>query len=232
MRRSGIIIFVIVLCILAANEYSFALEEKTADGTIVHGSSNLKLVDNFVEDVVSLLPLEMIQALEPHLETMLKEADFKVREDYWKRKEISQNEFKERLELITIWDSSKLASQLGSSVKHIFEIALRPNGGDVMGEGLKKNLREVPNRWRNEKYVVNYPGYKGQSIDAILVSLYEMKKHSKNNLYPNLVITTADLWSAVWQKGGGKSQTVTKTFVRKPADFDFRKSTGPTIQRR
>lgn len=228
MRRCGIIIVVIVLCIVTANEKSFALEEKTINGSIVHDSSNPKLVYNFVEDVVSLLPPEMVQALEPNLETMLKEADFNVRDDFWRRKVISQNAFKERLESILINNDNELASQLGSSVKHIFEIALHPNSYDALGDGLKKNLKEVPNRWKNEKYVVEYLGYKGQSIDAILVSLYEMKKLSKNSLYPKLVTTTADLWSAIWQKGGGNTQLVTKTFVRKPPYFDIKKNTGPS----
>ncbi len=228
MSRCGISIVVIVMCIVTMNEYSFALEEKTINGSIVHDSSNLKLVNNFVEDVVSLLPPEMIQMLEPHLDKLLQEADFKIRDDYWKRKVISQNVFKERLESISIKDDAELASQLGSSVKHIFEIALHPNGNDVMGEGLKKNLKEVPNKWKNEKYVVNYLGYKGQSIDAILATLYEMKKYNKNSLYPNLVTTTADLWSAIWQKGGGNTQLVTKTFVRKPPYFDIKKNAGPS----
>lgn len=226
MRRCGIIIVVIVLCIVTANEKSFALEEKTINGSIVHDSSNPKLVYNFVEDVVSLLPPEMVQALEPNLETMLKEADFNVRDDFWRRKVISQNAFKERLESILINNDTELASQLGSSVKHIFEIALHPNSYDALGDGLKKNLKEVPNRWKNEKYVVEYLGYKGQSINAILASLYEMKKLSKNSLYPKLVTTTADLWCAIWQKGGGNTQLVTKTFVRKPPYFDIKKNAG------
>ena len=125
--------------------------------------------------------------------------------------------------MISIKDSYELASQLGSSVEHIFEIAMRPNGDDMMNEGLQRNLKDVLKRWRNEKYVVNYLGYKGQSVDAILASLYEMKKYSKTNLYPDLVTTTADLWSAIWQRGGGKTQLVTKIFVRKPVDLNLRK---------
>ncbi len=172
---------------------------------------------------MSLLPPDMLQALEPHREVVLKEARFNVRGDYWRRKVIGMNDFKRRLELISIKDSYELASQLGSSVEHIFEIAMRPNGDDMMNEGLQRNLKDVLKRWRNEKYVVNYLGYKGQSVDAILASLYEMKKYSKTNLYPDLVTTTADLWSAIWQRGGGKTQLVTKIFVRKPVDLNLRK---------
>lgn len=216
-------IILVVLCLLTFSPNVFALEEKMIDGIIVHDSENPKLIDNFVEDVLSLLPPDMSQALEPHRKTLLKEARFNVRGDYWRRKVIGMNEFKERLESISIEDSSELASQLGSSVEPIFEIALRSNGDDIMNEGLKRNLKDALKWWRNEKYVVNFHGYKGQSVDAVLASLYDMKKYSKTNLYPDLVTTTADLWSAIWQRGGGKTQLVAKTFVRKPVDFKFRK---------
>ena len=126
MNRCGISIVVIVICIVTMNEYSFALEEKTINGSIVHDSSNPNLVNNFVEDVVSLLPPEMVQALEPNLETMLKEADVRVRDDYWKRKVISLNDFKVRLESISIKYETELASQLGSSVKHILKLLCNP----------------------------------------------------------------------------------------------------------
>ncbi len=47
MRRCEIYIVLIVLCIVAANNYAFALEEKMIDGIIVHDSGNPKLTDNF-----------------------------------------------------------------------------------------------------------------------------------------------------------------------------------------
>lgn len=138
-------------------------------------------------------------------------------------------EFRSRLGSISIKNSDELASQLGRTVEYIFEIAMRPNSDDMMNEGLKRNLKYALNKLRNEKYVVNYDGYKGQSVDAILASLYEMKKHNKVNLYPSLVTTTADLWSAIWQRGGGKTEQVTKTFVRQPADF--RRGTVPSSRK-
>jgi len=213
----------ILLNILILSHSVFALEEKTVDGKIIHDSSHSKIMSIFIEDVVSLLPLEMAQFLEPNIETMSKEAEFKVRDDYWKRKVIGKNEFKVRLESILIKDGAELASQLGGSVKHIFEIALHPNNSDASGEGRRKNLRDLPKSWKNGIFEVKYHGYQGQSVDVILTSLYEMKGRNKTTLYPDLVVTTADLWSAVWQNGGGKTQQVTKTFVRKPADLDYRK---------
>jgi hypothetical protein len=224
-------IILVVLCLLTFSPNVFALEEKMIDGIIVHESSNAKLTDNFVEDVLSLLSPDMTQALEPHRKTLLKEARFNVRGDYWRRKVIGMNEFKERLESISIKDSSELAWQLGSSVENIFEIALRPNGDDIMKDGLKRNLKDALKTWRNEKYVVNYHGYKGQSMDVILASLYDMKKYSKTNLYLDLVTTTADLWSAIWQRGGGKTQLVAKTFVRTPVYLDFKKNTAPSFRK-
>ena len=169
-----LILVVLYLLILIPNAIAF--EEKMNDGLIIHDSCNAKLTDNFVEDVLSLLQPDMYQALEPHREALLKEARFRVRGDYWRREVINMNEFKGRLESISIEDSNELARQLASSVEPIFEIALRPSADDVMNEGLKRNLKDVLTEWRNEKHVVNYLGYKGQSVDAILVSLYELKK--------------------------------------------------------
>lgn len=81
--------------------------------------------------------------------------------------------------MIAIKDSNELASQLGGTVEYIFEIAMRSNSDDVMHDGLKRNLKDALSKWRTEKFTVNYSGYKGQSVDAILVSLYEMKKYRK-----------------------------------------------------
>jgi hypothetical protein len=217
----------VVLYLLTLTPNAIALEEKVIDGIIVHENSNPTLIDNFVEDVLSLLPPDMYQSLEPHREALLREARFNVSGGYWRRKVIGMNEFKGQLESISIKDRSELASQLGRSVENIFEIAMRPNDDDMMNEGLERNLKDVLKRWKNEKYVVNYHGYKGQSVDVILASIYEMKKYSKTNLYPDLVATTADLWSAIWQRGGGKTQLVAKTFVRKPVHLEFKKATAP-----
>ncbi|MBT0663087.1 hypothetical protein KI809_02135 [Geobacter pelophilus] len=224
MRRCNLYAVLIMLFIVAANSSALALEEKMVNGVIVHENSNPKLITNFIEDVVSLLPPEMVQALEPHLETLNKAADVNVRDDYWRRKVIGLKDFKGRLEAISIKDGPELASQLGGSVNNIFEIALRPNNSDVTGDGLKKNLKEALTSWKNGNHVVSYNGYKGQSLDALLDNLYDLKKSSKKTLYPELVKTTADLWSAIWQRGGGKTEVVTKSFVRIPAELNFRKS--------
>lgn len=219
MRRSNIYFVLVMLVIVTTNSSALALEEKIVDGMIVHDSGSLKITDIFVEDVLSLLPPDMLQALEPHQATLIKDARFSIRDDYWRQGVIGMADFKSRLDSISIKNSNELASQLGKSVEHIFEIAMRPKGDDLMSEGLKRNLKDALSKWRSEKYVVNYAGFKGQSVEAILASLYEMKKNRKANLYPDLVTTTADLWSAIWQRGGGKTQLVTKTFVRKPTDF-------------
>lgn len=226
MRRCGMCMVLVMLWIVAPGNYSFAFEEKTVKGTIIHDSSNAKLITNFVEDVVSLLPPDMVQTLEPYFDTLNREANFVVRDDYWRSKVIDRDYFKSRLEAISTKDGKTLASQLGGNVKHIFEIALRPNGADVMGDGLKKNLREVPNSWKNGKFTVVYEGYSGRSLDSILETLYEYNNREKRSLYPDLVKTTAEMWSSVWQKGGERMQVVTKTFVRKPADLDFWKPSG------
>lgn len=228
MRPCYVYVLLVMLIIVTANSSALALEEKKINGMIVHDSSNPKLITTFVEDVISLLPPEMAQALEPHLEVLNREAGFNVRDDYWRSKVISRDDFKKRLESISTKDGNELASQLGSSVKHVFEIALRPDGLDILNEGLKKNLREVPNRWNNGTFTVAYDGYNGQSLDIILDTLYEYNKRQKMTLYPDLVKTTADLWSAVWQRSGGKTELVAKSFVRKPAVLNFRKTSGPS----
>lgn len=228
MRCHRFYILLLVFFLLALRDSSFALEEKTVNGTIIHDSTNPKFVYSFVEDVTSLLPTDMVQVLEPYHGALKREANFVIRDDYWRRKAIGKDDFRTRLEAISTGDGNELASQLGGTVKNIFEIALRPNSPDIMGDGLKKNMREVQNLWRNGKYLVNYEGYKGQSIDSILGNLYDYSMRDKTSLYPDLVKTTADLWSAIWQRNGGKMQLVVKTFVRKPADINFRKNPGPS----
>ena len=231
MRRFKVYIVLVTLVIVATNSSVLALEEKVVNGIIVHDSSNPKLITNFIEDVVSLLPPEMVQTLEPHLGTLNRSANFNISDDYLLRQVISMNDFKGSLERISIKDGSELARQLGSSVKHIFEVAMRSNGNnDLLNEGLQKNLRKVVSRWRAETFTITYDGYSGQPLDTILSTLYEYKNRQKITLYPELVKTTADLWSAVWQRGGGKTVLITKSFVRKQTEFNFRKNqaSGPT----
>jgi hypothetical protein len=226
MRRYNLNIVLVIMLIVTTNNSALALEEKTVNGVIVHESTNPKLTANFIEDVVSLLPPEMVKTLEPHLKTLNREAAFHVGGDYWRRQVISRDDFKKRFEGISIHDGNELASQLGGSVKHIFEIALRPDNSDVLNEVLQKNLREVPTQWKRDTFTVVYDGYSGQSLDVILSNLYGYKKRHKMTLYPDLVLTTANLWSAIWQINGGKMELVTKTFVRKPAEINFRKTPG------
>lgn len=231
MKRHGSYVVLSMLFLVAFTTFSFAFEDKKDAGTIIHDSSNPKLVNNFIEDVMSLLPAEMVKTLEPYLDTLSKEANFPIRDDYWRRKVISQNDFRGRLETIKIRDGAVLAGQLGENVKPIFEIALRPNGSDVMGDGLKKNLKEALTGWKNGKHVINYTGYKDQSLDEILATLYGYAQYKKTSLYPELVITTADLWTAIWKRGGGETQSVAKTIVRKPADMNFRKNAAPVYRK-
>lgn len=224
-------VVLVMLCLVASATVSFAIEDNKDAGMIIHDSSNPKLVNNFVEDVVTLLPAEMVKTLEPYLDTLSREANFPVRDDYWRRKVISQDDFRRRLESIPIKDGAALAGQLGETVKPIFEIALRPNGSDVMGDGLKKNLKEALTGWKNGKYVINYTGYKDQSLDAILATLYGYAQYKKSSLYPELVMTTADLWTAIWKKGGVETQSPAKTIIRKPADMNFRKNAAPVYRK-
>lgn len=231
MKRCSSYIVLVLLGIVAFSNFSYALEEKIENGVIIHDSSNVKLVISFVEDVVSLLPLEMVKTLEPHLDILTKEANFTVRDDFWRRKVIPLNDFKGRLESIPIKDGAVLASRLGEYVKPIFEIALRPNGSDVMGEGLKKNLKEALTGWKNGKHVINYTGYKDQSLEVVLGTLYGFAKYNKSTLYPELVITTANLWSAVWRNGGGETLMIAKSIIRKPAELNFRKSPPPVYRK-
>lgn len=231
MKHCGSYVVLALLGIVALSSFSFALEEKFENEVVIHDTSNVKLVNSFVEDVVSLLPSEMVKTLEPHLDVLTKEANFTVRDDYWRRKAIPLNDFKGRLESIPIKDSAVLARQLGENVKPIFEIALRPNGSDVMGDGLKKNLKEALTGWKNGKHVINYTGYKDQSLEAVLGNLYGFAKYNKSTLYPELVITTANLWSAIWKNGGGETPMVTKSIIRKPADINFRKNPAPVYRK-
>lgn len=85
MKRYGSYVVLVLLGIVALSSFCFALEEKIVDGVVIHDSSSPKLIDNFVYDVLSLLPPDMLQALEPHHATVIKAARFNVRDDYWRQ---------------------------------------------------------------------------------------------------------------------------------------------------
>jgi hypothetical protein len=58
-----------------------------------------------------------------------------------------------RLESITIKDGSVLAGQRGKNEKPIFEIALRPNGSDVMGDGQEAGCRAFHNLFCHHQFL-------------------------------------------------------------------------------
>jgi len=217
--------------VMCFSTVSHADDKTVQSAKIIHEDINQKPVNIFLEDVTLLLPPELASLLDQNSETFLKDANFRIKDDYWYRKVMPKDVFRRRLELITINDPAELASQLGGTVRYIFEISLRPSNNDVMGELLKKNLREIPIKWKSEKVVIKYDGYNGQPIAEVLDDLYRVNKSSKANLYPEMVINTAKLWTAIWKKGGGNTPLVTKTIEHKPIEIEFRKSTPMPVRR-
>ncbi len=194
----------------AAEQGNAVALQKLADIQFEHESRNASVRENFMDDLVSLLPSDLASILGGHKITFLEYAVFPVRYDYWKRRIPGKDSFlkdcldnAQRLRNPKDPYNDSVTHLMGYSIRTILEIAFSSN---LMSFVLNGNQQE---------YAVNYPGYKSQSLDSIVERLYQLRRNPKKEVYPQLVVATADLWTAIWKESGREVKSLPYSFVRK-----------------
>lgn len=187
-----------------------------------HNSNDASVIENFMDDLVSLLPSDLATNLGANKQSFLEYAEFPIRYDYWKRRIPAKDTFKNdcrdtvrRLSQPKDSYNDSVVHLLGFSIRTILEIAWSGNRYDPLNENLQRNLMEFVRNGNDEEYVVNYPGYTSQSLDSIVERLYQLRSTPRKEVYPQLVVATADLWTAIWKESGREVKSLPYSFVRK-----------------
>jgi TPR repeat protein len=207
----------------AAEQGNAVALQKLADTQFEHESKGSSVRENFMDDLVSLLPSDLASILGANKKTFLEYGAFPVRYDYWKRRIPGKDAFTKdcrdnirRLRNPIDSYNDSVTHLLGYSIRTILEIALSSNRYDPLNEDLQSNLMSFLLSGNEQEYAVNYPGYQSQSLDSIVERLYQLRSIPRREVYPQLVVATADLWTAIWnEKSGREAKSLPYSFVRK-----------------
>lgn len=190
------------------------------NGTEIHETTGETLIESFVDDVISLLPEDLALRLKIERSTLLRYASFTPRDNYWSSPASGKKSFIARHAGGNSGTGSEaLARNLGLTVQDIFEIAMTPADDDLLGERVRGNLVKILDKGRFETYAISYRGFHYQELTDIVDRLYSLQRFLKMDIYPEMVIVTADLWSALWQRSGHEVNNLAsspKTFIRRP----------------
>ena len=194
--------------------HALAVEVKTENGIEYHESGNNKIAFTLLEDVLYLLPENIMDNLRPVLYQIMINADFSVDNEYWKKRKMSKAEFVQNYTDIQK-QSEYEGYRLGRSVKDIIEIALSPANDDAMNTQWQKNVTKFMRSARESKYTIKYEGYNNETLENLTDQLYDLNLCEKESIYPNIVVVTAKLWIAIFKKNN-TTYGNNVSFVRRP----------------
>ena len=208
---------------VAAAELGNVTALQVLAGTVfVHETAEDSPLVYFVDDVISLLPTDLVTALENNWKAFVENAFFMVKNSYWRRripfKEEVTAEYRLIIQRLTSSEDDynhNIGYLLGGTIRPILEIALRPNHADVMNIRLEENLRQFVRNSTIQEVVVHYPGYSPQTLETAVERLYSLSSVHGDAQYQQLVMVTADLWLTIWRESGREIKQIPYTFVRK-----------------
>lgn len=190
--------------------------------TFEHDSSSGSVIENFMDDLVSLLPSDLVTILGANKRNFLEYAAFPIRYDYWQRRVPEKVAFLKdcrdnirRLKNPRDNYNDSVTHLLGYSIRTIIEIAMSGNHYDPLNEYLQRSMMTFVENGNNQEYSISYLGYKPQSLESTIDRLYELRAQPKTNMYPQLIVATADLWATIWKESGHEVRTLPYVFVRK-----------------
>lgn len=190
--------------------------------TFEHNSDGGSVLENFMDDLVTLLPSELATILGAHKKSFLEYGAFPIRYDYWQRripgKEAFLKDCRDNIRRLRNPKDSYNDSAthlLGNSIRTLLEIAHSSSRYDPLNDHLQRSMMTFIQNGNDQEYSVNYLGYKPQTLESAVERLYELRDLSKANVYPQLVVATADLWATIWKESGHEVRTLPYVFVRK-----------------
>ncbi|MEI6206078.1 MAG: tetratricopeptide repeat protein [Desulfuromonadales bacterium] len=205
----------------AAEQGNAVAIQKLANIRFEHDSSDASVLENFMEDLVTLLPMDLATTLGANKQNFLEYAVFPIRYDYWQRRIPGKERFTSdcresirRLQKPRANYNDSITHLLGNSFRTILEIAHSSNRYDPLNEHLQRSMMAFVQNGNEQEYVVNYLGYKPQTLELAVERLYELRNLSRIDAYSQLVVATADLWITIWKESGHAVKSIPYSFVR------------------
>jgi hypothetical protein len=212
-----ILFLLMVLAIGTGQCEAFAKDTAPQDASEVHKSFSGSVADSFVEDVFSIIPSDMKEFLSNDYEVLVRSSRVNTRYDYWIHRVASEDKLISVAKTVKLGLPVHFAKSLGSMVEVIFEIAMSAGNDDPLCTELEKNIRMIRDKNNGLDFRIAYPGYANQTIETAARQLYKLNKDKdKENIYPKMVVRTADLWSAIWAANGKKPLSEPKVIARRP----------------
>jgi hypothetical protein len=219
MKRIFITLVTLLIC-CTQNAHAIRIK-KTPDCVMVHETAGENTIRNFVEDVLFLLPTELSDLLANNYDELYSSAKFALPPNYWQHKVLDESELKQ-LFYSTARDYKKnnsevvLTRALGRTVENIIQIAMVSNGFDPLKEQVRSNVSDFLSTTHSRTYLISQDPYQNHSFDSEIEKLYALRKYRKQDLYPELVKSTANLWTSVWVATGHSATIVPQYFYRRP----------------
>ncbi|NJD36827.1 MAG: hypothetical protein FIA89_00660 [Geobacter sp.] len=228
--------------------FSYLIKANPDNDAIIHEVFPEGVFDAIIEDVIFLLPLDLVKAIagdSASFSRLISKSKFYHKNDYWLRMIYGQFD-KESLDLklslllkvVETYSNADIAKlnkderryitnllidAYAESIKYLVEFVNstpKDPTGDLMSFRMSQFMKE-----RNSNYVIRYSGYTDISIPDLLDKLVLLRESKVYNdlFYVATVTAIADIWSTVWKNAGNDKYMVPpQVFLVKSADLNMK----------
>lgn len=217
------VIIVLMLIVLAPHNAE-AIKLKYHNGLIYHDSANTSIINNFVEDVLFLLPKDMGKALTVEYDSLLKASKFNVPNNYFMRQPKSREKLLADFQkIMNHYEKSRnnkmLAASLGKTVFDITENYMASRN-DPLNDKLRKNLYDFLTTGITLDHYISYKYDRNSDLGSTVNKLYRSRVYKQELSYSELVTLTAELWTHVWRVIDKSPKIHNQYFVRIPMQIE------------
>lgn len=215
--------------------YSYLIKKSPDSGVIIHETFPEDVCEAIIEDVIFLLPLDLVQSIagtNEKYKRLLYNSRFAHKYDYWLG--IAYNKYSrdyfdgslrkvyEEVERYSAKTSAKLSidehnnadeeliDSFAKTIKSIVEF-INAAPIDPSGEFMSYRMSQFM-QVKNTNYMLRYNGDANVPVPKI-IEKYENLRHSKTYddlFYAGVVTTTAELWTSIWKSAGYEQVKVPK----------------------
>jgi Sel1 repeat-containing protein len=199
------------------------------DIVATHDTEESDTIANFLEDILALLPMELAELLDKDANTLYREAQPATNGNYWQKRLPTKEALTRDWGLLKkqiATNHQQLVMLFGATIPTIIEASMVPRTYDPLNEQLQSNVKRFLRNGSYQRYLIRYPGYLEQSIPGIVDRLCVLALSKKDDLYPQLVTLTADLWTTLWHNGRRKVATTPYNILRRSFVENFQGQQG------
>jgi hypothetical protein len=229
------VILIVMLALLLPVHSYCASNQVAADE--LHESAGTNIVKHLIEDVFSLLPADLVRHL--NADTIRDSVRFNTYNNKWQTINTPSAD-----DLFSIYSKLSikyannnindvtLSDELGNTISTIIEVSLMQGSNDLLGEKFKLNMDAFLRDEYKKVHIIKYDGYDGSDIRTCISRIYELSNYSKSQIYPFIVIRTAQLWTAMHNAKTPIVNKEAKTLIRKPLNIAYtgRMASSPSGQ--